>query len=234
MSRPKLTDVFPDWLTGGGIFTAMQSMSVPWSTDNIASSLDLEYYGNVSGDKYISPAIEKVMEDDELSASEITLFATALVALYGDNWTKQYATLSASYDPIKNYDMTETMTDDETVTDYGKTHTMTNNLTDTATPDLTNETANDAYGFNSTDAVPTGGSTVTASGTNTLTKTGSVTDTDTGSDTQTRNYTLTRSGNIGVTTSQQMIQSEHDLWKWNFFREVVFPNVDEVLALRVY
>ena len=64
--------------------------------------------------------------------------------------------------------------------------------------------------------------------------TGTVTDADTGSDTSTRNYKLTRKGNIGVTTTQQMIQSERDLWIWNYFYEVVFPSIDKLLAIKVY
>ena len=46
--------------------------------------------------------------------------------------------------------------------------------------------------------------------------------------------TLTRSGNIGVTTSQQMIQSERDLWLWNFFQDVVFKDISKVLTLSIY
>lgn len=45
---------------------------------------------------------------------------------------------------------------------------------------------------------------------------------------------LTRSGNIGVTTSQQMITSERELWLWNFFQDVVFPDLTKLLALRIY
>lgn len=45
--------------------------------------------------------------------------------------------------------------------------------------------------------------------------------------------TLTRSGNIGVTTSQQMIQSEIDLWQWNYFKSV-FKDLDEILTLSTY
>ena len=41
---------------------------------------------------------------------------------------------------------------------------------------------------------------------------------------------LTRSGNIGVTTSQQMLQSEIDLRQYNFF-EQLFNDVDEVMCL---
>ena len=44
---------------------------------------------------------------------------------------------------------------------------------------------------------------------------------------------LTRKGNIGVTTTQQMMQSEIELWKWNFYRSV-FKDIDSVLTLKIY
>ena len=45
---------------------------------------------------------------------------------------------------------------------------------------------------------------------------------------------LQRSGNIGVTTSQQMIESERQLWTWNFFQNVVFKDITKMLALSIY
>lgn len=50
----------------------------------------------------------------------------------------------------------------------------------------------------------------------------------------TYNTKLERSGNIGVTTSQQMIESERNLWQWNYFYKVVFPDIDRVLTLAIY
>lgn len=44
---------------------------------------------------------------------------------------------------------------------------------------------------------------------------------------------LTRDGNIGVTTSQQMIESELELRKQNFF-EYIFKDIDKYLVLSVY
>lgn len=191
----------------------------------------------------------------------IAIWSTSLV----ENWGKMWETLQESYRPLENYSMIEEMTDDETVTEYGKsttrtdnlTHTKTGtetvtpdltetetpNLTDTETPNETNTTNSDVFGFNSALAVPESGSMSSRSGTNTRTTTGtntrttegtseteydtSDTDTgtqttaDTGSDTQTRNYTLTRSGNIGVTTSQQMLESEMLLrCKWNMYEVI--------------
>lgn len=73
-------------------------------------------------------------------------------------------------------------------------------------------------------------------GTNTgsRTNTGTQSYSDSGRDVDTRNYTLSRSGNIGVTTSQQMISQERELWMWNYFNNVVFPDIDAFLCLSVY
>lgn len=299
MNRKTLNDVFPDWATGGGIFSVLQTFPVPWQDETIgesdlSASLDLEYHGNVSGDKLCSPLINKFMSGEILTDAEKQVIATAIIAVCGVNWGEMWETLSYEYDPIENYSMTETMLDDETVIEYGKTHTRTDNLnhaktgtetqtpnttdtrtpnttdtetpntTETHTPNTTTETDRGVYGFNSVTDIPadtqtqtqtgtntttrTGTNTITHTGTDTLTRTGqdtltyntndvdtgTQTDADTGSDTHTRNYTLTRSGNIGVTTSQMMIESQRNLWLWNFFRNVVFPDLDRVLTLRIY
>ena len=45
---------------------------------------------------------------------------------------------------------------------------------------------------------------------------------------------LRRSGNIGVTTSQQMITSERELWLWHYFQDVVFKDISKALTLSIY
>lgn len=63
------------------------------------------------------------------------------------------------------------------------------------------------------------------------------TDTEEGTTSGERNTTLTHSltrhGNIGVTTSQQMIESERSLWLWKFF-DHVFRDLDSVLTSPIY
>lgn len=279
MTKPtRLNDVFSDWLTGGGIFSTLQNFPVPWKNENISISLDLEYHGNVSGEKIISPLVQKIRSGNTLTETEKTMLATSILAVCGVNWGKLWKTMSFEYNPIENYRMVENMVNDETVTEYGKsstrtdnlihkktgtetadidetdtrtdnlthgkngTETRTDNLTDITTPNLEANTENIFYGFNSTNGVPTGEQRGTETGTNTVTHTGTeqrqydltetdsgtettvrdgknettfnTTDSDTGtqtmlydgSDKNTRNYQLTRSGNIGVTTSQQMIE----------------------------
>ena len=168
----------------------------------------------------------------------------------------KYKTLLATedfeYDPIENYNMIETLTNDITTDAYGKIDTLqhgqsqtrTPNLTDTRTPNttdthtptsLTTTETDQIEGFNSSSwqdankktivqsgseatthtgtetVAQTGTETVAQTGTETVANTGSDIDTLSGQDTHTRNYTLTRSGNIGVTTSQQMIEAERNV-----------------------
>ena len=47
------------------------------------------------------------------------------------------------------------------------------------------------------------------------------------------NESIHRAGNIGVTTTQKLIQEERDLWIWNFFDQV-FNDLDRELALMLH
>lgn len=292
MRKPKLIEAFPDWLTGSAIFNALDTMDVPWKEDVAGSVLDLEYYGNISGNKTIAPLVRRMLYADGvrvLSAARIAQLAQMIYKMNISNWTREYATLFEEYNPISNYDMTETEssskantgtqadahtgteTDAQTGTDtldmdgtITSGHTGTQGVQESATGSGTTSstTNNGIYGFNSNNASDSDTSTTSgttsnqSSGSSTRTdalqdqdtydrtdqRTLNTTDTKTYNDTRTRtdnlsetgSRTLTRSGNIGVTTSQQMIQSERDLYIWNFFYNVVFPCVDKVLALQTY
>lgn len=307
MAEPlRLNEIFPDWITGSGIFAALQDFNIPWKLENISLDLDIEYHGNRSGAKIISPLAQQISHGEPLTALQKVKLASAIYAIYNKNWVKQWATLSLTYNPIENYSMTEIMSNDETINAYGKNSTRTDNLThsksgydstdidftdtrtdnldhtktgtdtltpnttETTTPNLTASNTNTVYGFNSSNPVNASGQSQTSSGTSTVTHTGTeqtsyntsetntgtqtnvkdetqqITynsqDADTGTqsvqeggrDVHTRNYQLERSGNIGVTTSQQMINSERALWIWNFFQDIVFPDIDKFLTIQVY
>ena len=145
-----------------------------------------------------------------------------------DKWVKA---LDISYDPLFNYDRTEEYTD----THNGKFSnsgtsgntrtdnlTMTNNLADTN--DVTTTHSEKAY--NDSNYVDTTQDVVDQdeSHTGTVTNTGSVTDsasaTNDGSDEYTDIHKARLYGNIGVTTSQQMLQSELDIARWNLYEHI--------------
>ena len=87
----KLTEAFPNWLIGDGIFSELSKLSVPWSTNSI--DLDIEYFGNHSGDKIISPLVSKLLVDVKLNSDSITRLASIIFSLNGDNWSRLYSAL---------------------------------------------------------------------------------------------------------------------------------------------
>lgn len=216
MRMKNLNDVFP---ATDGIFTYLDALDVPWKDEGMSAELDAEYHYNIAGSRSISPLLCNLLGDEEeLSAEQRAQVAGIVFSLYALRWAKLWATRSFEYDPISNYDMTETMTDDVTEIEYGKTNTRTANLNTQST--------HESQGFNSNAYNP--------SDRDNTSETGTDTHTDSGTDTHTRNYLLQRSGNIGVTTSQQMIESERALWTWEFFHDVVFPDINRVLTLSIY
>ena len=116
---------------------------------------------------------------------------------------------------------TGTDTDTSTVTDSGTdTHTIT--ATDAKTTTTAGSTAS------------TGTDTRTVSDTSSGSSSGTSSETHGGHDDTEGGYTLTRNGNIGVTTSQQMIESEIALWQWTFINNVIYPDVNSVVASSVW
>ena len=153
-----------------------------------------------------------------------------------DKWVKA---LEIEYDPLFNYDRTEEYTDthsgsfnnsrNESGTN-GNTRTddltMTNDLKDTN--DVTTTHSEKAY--NDSTYVGTTQDVVDQdeSHTGTVKNTGSVTDNGSfssnaganGTDAYTDIHKARLFGNIGVTTSQQMLQSELDIARWNLYEHI--------------
>lgn len=240
-SSYKLTDVFPEWLTGGGIFALLEAqVNPPWADAINGASLDVEYFGNRSGSKPCAPLIYKLVEDGKLSEENRDKLVTAVWNRYGKNWTALYQTTIAEYNPIENYNMRElSKLSDTVINEYGKTNTISNSREANNNTSLNMEnTTEDAYsGFNTTTPLPTDSnkSNSESFGTGHETSTDSTTSTDGGADETIKNIMsdVQRSGNIGVTTSQQLLQSERELWLWNF-ADSMFADVDTMLTLAVF
>lgn len=274
MKKTKLIDIFENPITDG-IFSYLADMSPtpPWANDIDGATLNAEYFGNISGQKTISPLLKNIIlknsATNKLTESDVVQLATLVYKLNNKMWVKEYATLNFDYDPISNYDMTETETGSGTTgntrTNTGTqtdantgtvstTHTGTQGMSDTSTASGTSSGSSDRglYGFNSSESV--GDSTDATESETTTTATGNSTRTDNLNDERTDNTirtrtdnlsesesgthsdtrTLTRTGNVGVTTSQEMINAERELNMWNYFYSVVFPSVDKVLTICTY
>ena len=166
------------------------------------------------------------------------------VAFYREAWDKIHEALTSDYNPINNYSMTESGQDTRTNTGTQST-SGTQSGTEKETPNLTttstgeNNSSGGLYGFNSAASVPS--DTTQGTNTNTNTQTGTVNTETGGTTSSTRTddlteknvHTFERSGNIGVTTSQQMIESELELRKKQFY-SIVYSDIVNHLCLSVY
>ena len=281
-----LISVFPDNFITDGIFTKLDELNVPWKGTVSKESLNIDYYGNRSGNKNISLMIERILGNrDKLSNEEINIIAKMLKEKYSLSWKNAWDAMIAEYNPIHNYDRMENETIVETkegtknATDNvsgTNTGTISKEGTDTGSDTLTNkgtesnsgssnntdDNNNSIYGFNSVGGVNSDSSHSTNTGTdsntlsidtenkttynstntenknnsNTETQTNNLQNTETreNSETTNDNNNVTRqlnvSGNIGVSTSQQMIESELKLrFNWNYF-ELVYKDIDKELT----
>lgn len=224
-----------------------------WIADN-AQSLDIAY-GARSADKFVSTIVNHYIDDDVgvLSDNDLTLLVTACYSMFNENWEALWKAVNVEYEPLENYNRNANITDKSTQKNTGTlqnqrtgtdTGTVDKTLTDSGTikngGTVGNNTANNTYGFDSNNAVPSSSTTQTT--TNDLTETHDLNNTinetrqlaNSDNSTETRNLETTNEnthteivkGNIGVTTSQQMLQSEYDLRRLNNFYEIVFSDVD--------
>jgi hypothetical protein len=253
--EPILRDVFSGWESGTGLFSFLAAQTtMPWANaENVDSSvLDIAYFGNHSGGKFCAPLVKLLIDEDGVipSAARVTI-AKILISKYLSNWNHLWETNVAVYSPIHNYDMYEerdlATTDDNVETTDGElsrtgTEGLTHGMVESTQHGRTEDNVNYKYGLNTTEYQQN------RSDENVSTEGGTTTTTDSGTDTTTRNLvdstdqTVTednegteheethRYGNIGVTTTQKLLQEERNLWLWNFFDEV-FNDLDKELAL---
>lgn len=162
---------------------------------------------------------------------------------YQINWKKLYDTTVLEYNPIENYDRMEdwTDTDDETTTSARDNTRNTNNTVKSSSK---NEIINKVNVTDQNTAFNSGladhAKQITDGDT---TENGTITNTETGKDTENESVNGGRTGrhtrigrahgNIGVTTSQQMIQSERDLVVFNLY-DVIAESFIENFCLMVY
>ena len=163
-------------------------------------------------------------------------------------WTRLYKTTLLDYNPIENYDRTEEWTEGENSARSVDAETTGNSTTDstgstntsgTTTAGATEQKFVSAY--NETDFTPTEKDTDTQTGSSDTEQheEGAVKVT-TAADTttiETEKRDLVRSGrahgNIGVTTSQQMLEAERDVAQYNII-DVIINSFKNRFCLQIY
>lgn len=205
-----------------------QNQPFEWLTEEIANLLDENFVLEHSGDKRISPVFRRLIYlSDKMSQpfEPLEKLAKDVMTLYSDKWNKIYSALvSSDYNPLDNYNMEQVETPDITKERNIKTNTK---LVTSSEGDSNNDT----YGFNSALPVPSD----KAHAESETTVEGSDVDNNSNDvETETGTRELTRRGNIGVTTSQQMLESEIELREHYNFYEIVLNDIAKLLCLNVY
>lgn len=193
------------------------------TSDNY-SILNEDYYIGYSADKYISPLHQKLFDavNEDLTNLSVKL-ADIIYNRFAEKWKHIYDALLTEYNPLENYSMVEERTPDLTFED-------TENVNTDVTTERETSATNSYKGFNATQPVAVnktdGDETTTTSGAKANNETHKTT-------THTGTETLTRSGNIGVTTSQQMLESEFKVRQYDFYK-MIYNDIDSVLCLSIY
>lgn len=144
------------------------------------------------------------------------LFFRNMVGVWSKKWKRTFEkwsdALSINYNPLENYDRIEEWTDEEKETSLLK-GVITGNTT-TVDHGINR---NEVSAFNDVDFQPNERNTIDSNVQDNSTST-SDSNTDT---TRKNNRTGRAHGNIGVTTSQQMLLSELDVAKFNIYEQIV-------------
>lgn len=121
-------------------------------------------------------------------------------------WEKMYQALQIEYNPLENYDRQEEWTETGT---HENNKAVDNTTTASGSTTSSGDAQHKVTGYNSNSEVLQNRDITSATDTNTSSATGTGEETETGEHSDTRQGRI--HGNIGVTTSQQMLKAEFDL-----------------------
>lgn len=228
-SKRKLSEEYDyQWITDTDNYTIFRLLASntdlnDFINDSNKDILDADYYMGNSGDKFLSPLHERLLEQLLSKNEAMKTLGNIVYTRFGEKWKSIYGALTTEYNPLENYSMEEIRTPDLT------TDETQNEKTD-ITVERETEATNSYKGFNATEPALVN----KTEGDETTTTTGAKADNEKSRKVEeTGTETTTRSGNIGVTTSQQMLESEFKVRQYDFYKQV-YADIDSVLCLSIY
>lgn len=209
------------------ISTIFDKVSTDLKLFTIFTSAEMFYY---FADKFGERDFYKYYDTENVTNNtNMVKQASDYIALYGKSHKYEYDklvdTLSLEYNPIENYSMTEKGTDTRT-----PNITQTNKGVNTNTVGVDTSITTGKTTFDKSDSFINDTKT-TNTGTNTDTQDINTTVTTTGNEKTVHEFT--RSGNIGVTTAQQMIESERQLAMFSVV-DLFVKAIADIILIGVY
>lgn len=214
----------------GIIINDSESTSFDWVNENLkdlfnhdsegggtgkGDNLSLDYFLNRQ-DRIFSPLFDRLSDyylnieqqtEEERQKALSNRIALLILTRFLHNWSKLADAVFSEYNPIENYNMSE------------KRATLLEEVTNTENEETTK---NKYSGFNTDEMKDVSESGVEGSIDSTKTTTGGKT-----------NNELERSGNIGVTTTQQMIESSFKLAMKKIL-DLIYRDIDSILFIDYY
>lgn len=186
------------------VFSELNKKDVPWK-EKYSNTIMLDnLYQYSHSNKLICASLCDTLD--------LSTLVEMIYTLNIENWNKLYENYTITYNPIENYSMTEN----------GK-RTNTGTQGNKQTGNARSESTSNIYAYNVNTSNPASSSVATSNPNLENVRTDNLTEIN----------ELTRSGNIGVTTSAQMIEENIKLWIWKFF-DSVFKDIDRILTIGVY
>lgn len=146
-----------------------------------------------------------------------------------ERWIKA---LETEYEPLENYDRKEDWTDSNNRNNKSERHENAVG-SDVSESTGSGNTTNTRSAFDASDYQPHDKADSTSSGSNTSNSSTNAYGVNEENETALNRRIGRAHGNIGVTTSQQMLQSELDLYKWNLYDEIANLFLNE-FAIYIY
>ena len=186
------------------VFSELNKKDVPWKEKYSNTNILDNLYQYSHSNKLICASL--------CDSLDLSTLVEMIYTLNIENWNKLYENYTIAYNPIENYSMTEHCKRTNTGTQGNK-----------QTGNARSESTSNIYAYNVTTSNPASSSVAISNPNLENVRTDNLTEIN----------ELTRSGNIGVTTSAQMIEENIKLWIWKFF-DSVFKDIDRVLTIGVY
>lgn len=237
-SMKQLSDYFP--IDKDGLFTAFQNpvWVVEFPDSEELDTYFMLNYGERLGNKLVEFYADAT--DGTVKGDKLTALAKMVYNLNSKKWEHLFKVYQAEYNPIENTDFVETI-NDNTITDKtGNNSTVSNGTAQTngsGTNTGNNTANNNVYGFNSASAVgdsqTSGNNTDTTSTSSQTISHGDSVDNSHlfGNDVHTSTHK--KHGNIGVTSTVELMEGEVAFWRWSFIDDIC-KDICNVIALSIY
>ena len=197
------------------LFIQLKVLGVDIDDPVSLNAIFMNSYGECDVPRWLyRKSIEDVDGTRKVSVQDLNKIATCIYAIYHMKWSASHKALTPDYNPIQNYNMNESYVG-------GRNASTSSNITSTNDTTVTQS----LRGFNSSVMNPVASSDTSTNATKeSLAEGNTVTANDT--------YTKTREGNIGVTTTQQMITQELELRdRWGY-EQMIINDVASYITLR--